>query len=143
MHYHLWQIIYRECQRRSFAKKREETRLQDLKDAKKNEEIRRLSGKDISEAKKKMEEKEMAKIIEQKKREKQQEREAKQRVRALIEADKKDRARKIEEAKLRKSGKFTSSPRVSSPKLPKNNVSGKTESRLQVCKMYLFPDPFS
>ncbi|KAL7748043.1 hypothetical protein RI367_006589 [Sorochytrium milnesiophthora] len=109
------------------AQRREERRLQDLRDVKESERIRRKAGQELSEVQEQLKEKEMQKIVEQKKREKAEDRSAKAKILAQIEQDRKDRLARLQPASQQPPQQ--AKPPVAAPVASASNA---TSSRLQI-----------
>jgi hypothetical protein len=119
------------------VEKKAQKAAEELAEQKEREKLRRISGKEIVEAKERQKEVEMKKAAEQKKREQREEREHRARVKAQIEADKLARAQKAQREKEGQSAVGVSP--VSAPPAAASNqseatVSSKdfTETRIQI-----------
>jgi len=119
------------------ADKRVQKAVQDAKEAKANEAIRRKSGKDIGKLREELKVKESMNDAARKRQEKLDDARAKAKIKAQIEADKKERAEKAAREKALREGAVVPPPQEppsSAAAAPKSAVSGKDfkETRLQI-----------
>ncbi|KAJ7777421.1 ubiquitin-related domain-containing protein [Mycena metata] len=125
--------------RQKMTEKRERKAIEDAKEAKISETIRRKSGKDMGAIKEDMEKRQALKDAEQKKKDKIEDARAKAAIKAQIEADKKARAEKFAREKALRHGEEivdapAAAPAASTSTAPASGVAGKDfkETRLQI-----------
>ncbi|KAF8166638.1 DNA-binding protein [Mycena galopus ATCC 62051] len=125
--------------REKMAEKRANKAIEEAKEAKVNETIRRKTGKDMGAIKEEMEKRQALKDAEQKKKDKIEDAKAKAAIKAQIEADKKARAEKFAREKALRHGEQivdapAAAPAASSSTAPVSGVAGKDfkETRLQI-----------
>ncbi|KAI0058877.1 hypothetical protein BV25DRAFT_1829626 [Artomyces pyxidatus] len=125
--------------REKMAEKRSKKSVEDAKEAKANEALRRKAGKDIGKAQEELKTKQILKDLEAKKREKEGDAKARAAIKAQIEADKRERLEKAAREKALREG--TTLPSASSSSAaaaptpaPQSAVSGRDfkETRLQI-----------
>ncbi|KAJ7105104.1 ubiquitin-related domain-containing protein [Mycena crocata] len=124
--------------RQKMMEKREKKAVEDAKEQKVSETIRRKAGKDMGQIKEEMEKRQALKDAEQKKKDKIDDARARAAIKAQIEADKKARAEKFAREKALRHGEEivdapTSAP-VASASVAPTGVAGKDfkETRLQI-----------
>ncbi|KAJ3514153.1 hypothetical protein NLJ89_g2536 [Agrocybe chaxingu] len=126
--------------RQKLAEKRANKAVEEAKDHKANETLRRKAGKDLNKLREEVQAKEAMKEAEKKKREKIEDAKAKAAVKAQIEADKKARAEKAAREKALREGKAivdasaSSGPSTTPAAVAASAVAGKDfkETRLQI-----------
>ncbi|KAJ7089846.1 ubiquitin-related domain-containing protein [Mycena belliarum] len=125
--------------RQKMIEKREKKAIEDAKEQKASETIRRKAGKDLGQIKEDMEKRQAMKDAEQKKKDKIEDARAKAAVKAQIEADKKARAEKFAREKALRHGEQiidapASAPVASASTPASTGVAGKDfkETRLQI-----------
>ncbi|KDQ61906.1 hypothetical protein JAAARDRAFT_150857 [Jaapia argillacea MUCL 33604] len=132
--------------RTKMSEKKARKAVEDAKEQRANEEIRRKAGKDMGKIKEDLQAKQLAKEAEQKKREKIEEAKARAAIKAQIEADKRERAVKAAREKALRDGQpitdatgYTPAPAAASSSSsaagpPAEKVSGRDfkETRLQI-----------
>ncbi|KAJ7272704.1 DNA-binding protein [Mycena haematopus] len=125
--------------REKMAAKRANKAIEEAKELKINETIRRKTGKDMGAIKEEMEKRQALKDAEQKKKDKIADAKAKAAIKAQIEADKKARAEKFAREKALRHGEQivdapASAPAASGSAAPASGVAGKDfkETRLQI-----------
>ncbi|KAJ6474682.1 ubiquitin-related domain-containing protein [Mycena vitilis] len=125
--------------RQKMAEKREKKAIEDAKEHKASEALRRKAGKDMGSIKEDMEKRQAMKDAEQKKKDKIEDAKARAAIKAQIEADKKARAEKFAREKALRHGEEivdapAAAPVASSSAAPTSGVAGKDfkETRLQI-----------
>ncbi|KAJ7885982.1 ubiquitin-related domain-containing protein [Mycena leptocephala] len=125
--------------RQKMAEKRERKVIEDAKEQKASETLRRKAGKDMGAIKEEMEKRQALKDAEQKKKDKIEDAKARAAIKAQIEADKKARAEKFAREKALRHGEEivdapASAPVPSGSAAPASGVAGKDfkETRLQI-----------
>ncbi|KAJ7035569.1 ubiquitin-related domain-containing protein [Mycena alexandri] len=125
--------------RQKMAEKREKKAIEDAKESKISETIRRKAGKDMGAIKEDMEKRQALKDAEQKKKDKIDDARAKAAIKAQIEADKKARAEKFAREKALRHGEQivdapAAAPAASTSTASASGVAGKDfkETRLQI-----------
>ncbi|KAJ7173705.1 ubiquitin-related domain-containing protein [Mycena filopes] len=125
--------------RQKMIEKREKKAIEDAKEQKISETIRRKAGKDMGQIKEDMEKRQALKEAEQKKKDKIDDARAKAAIKAQIEADKKARAEKFAREKALRHGEQivdapAAAPAPSTSTAPASGVAGKDfkETRLQI-----------
>ncbi|KAJ7497953.1 ubiquitin-related domain-containing protein [Mycena galericulata] len=125
--------------RQKMIEKREKKAIEDAKEQKASETLRRKAGKDMGQIKEDMEKRQALKDAEQKKKDKIEDARARAAIKAQIEADKKARAEKFAREKALRHGEEivdapAAAPVASASTAPHTGVAGKDfkETRLQI-----------